>query len=1136
MTPRSPTLTEAIPVATEQDVLPVAAERPLEPVVVDALQTIAAHDTMDVYGRRLRGTSMLATRGITMAGLPAVGIGLISESITFGPQTFLIGGTTATIAGTTIAGLMYTGQRLTEKSRALGAEQAEAVIRNHLAEPVDVIRDKHRGHALSVRWYGADERYGNSEDAGLVDRFAKIVDFAEAYEVAEVVVPASLFARGDEASLQDRYKDKLTTTRDFFVQKKGIPIEDRSADETLAQLTPGEARELATELQAVAQVSKTDVIATWLMNIRPEHPLAAAYTEWQRLGQPAELRPRLARIMQSSLDRHFSSIDLTPGLKLAVTDEQGHTIGHTRLRVGTSVTVSPQGITRLSTAQTQAHGEQPTHISRDDFSAILGCSVDEFIDQLLERKGGQLLPHEQWKLELALYHLLQKPDNHPATAGRVRTRTVQAEVETDTLYERMLQEKPRTSAVWPSVRRRGDVPKDEQTIKYNRLFWRNAGKKVGAFVLATAIGGAAGVGWGMAWGQDEMRDITCQPPAPKEASQLVTPDTSTPEEIAEYCDSNLATFYDILGTAAQHVYDGNATYEDLLLIKAYELGILTPDSLDFFKSSVNKAWVNERARDISERHNLYGGGETQVGDVQLGSNPALWSLKPMNGAQTTGYWPMNVQSHITVESTEQLADDSLPPLADASVAFDNPSLRKKLVPLGTPITTEQQEEVEFIRVLSVPRSPSDLNKPLISVSGRQIPQGSELALFDLSTDYNWQRTFALPVIQGGDIVAAKVVIRSLSDDKVMETPPVTFYQRADGTFAFRIPQSNDDYAAKGYLDIQYWVEPGANTDLPVRAEHPMTAQTVGETSQPLTALLTPQDVAAMRQTLGLSDGQNAEAVGGAIASTRAYSFTPYGDSRGAGDVSVFKNPTAPLPTREILRLVGEYAAHMDKANCNVAELIEILSTRGVDGERFLNAINGFHEDGDGVLSQAESHAWVVASDGKFIDATPGGGVIPPAEPYKESPKHGSDDSLGEIVRTTVALAALGMGTYTGYRFGPGTLAGIRRRRRESAAEWFNDDTVDGDVRLLGHLLYSRPGTHIDDSDLPASVTQGPARDGAARLRAVPGIGSRAIGELVAERRADGVLKLSAESERRLRTVVAKAQRARGYRPPRLRST
>jgi hypothetical protein len=342
-----------------------------------------------------------------------------------------------------------------------------------------------------------------------------------------------------------------------------------------------------------------------------------------------------------------------------------------------------------------------------------------------------------------------------------------------------------------------------------------------------------------------------------------------------------------------------------------------------------------------------------------------------------------------------------------------------------------------------------------------------------------------------------------------------------------MPLTYKDHASKGYLDIQYWVDPAATSDLKVRAEHPMSAQTVGEVSQPLATILSQHDVAAIRQSLGVKDNQDAKSVSGAIAAGRDYSFTPYGDSDAVSNVNVYGSSSeASISTKEILRLVGQYAANMDKANCNVAGLIEILSTRGVDGKRFLNAINGFHENGDGVLSQVESHAWVVASDGKFIDATPGGGTIPPAEPYKESPKQGGDDSLGEIVRTTVALVALGMGAYAGYKFGPRTVDGIRRRRQESAVEWFNNDAVDSDVRLLSHLLYSRPDTQIDDANLPTSITQGQSREAAARLRAVPSIGAKALDQLIIERRADGTLKLSADSQRRLHTVISKAQRAR----------
>ncbi len=1034
------------------------AEHIGRPEIGEALDSIRQGDPLDIFARRLRGTSALGTRAVTMAGLPSASLELLSHAEDFGAQTFLIGGSVVVATGAVVSTVAYGLGRLRQGSRADRADAAQEAVRDTLGEPVDVIRGNGGGmrksKKLTLRWAGADTAYADGPVRNLPGRFDKVVAFAEEHGIREVVASTRLLT-AVKTDISGEYADKQTTTQDLLKAKKGIPISDAKADETLLQLTTAEARQLAERLKAEGMASKTEIIAEWLLQLNSGHPLAAAYKDWLSRGKPDELKPGMIEIIRSGLDRHFNGDRRgNPSIKVRVTDG-GTTIAHQKVAVDSDATVGSSGVHSISSGRAiSEQGVKHASVSIMSFESIVGGDLDtDFIPDLLEREGEKLGSHETWQLELALYHLLRNEKDEPTAQLRqtdARGASGSGKIP-ETLYARLINEPPRTfPRTW--LPERGKINKEDQTIGYNRLFLRNAGKKGAAMVAAIVVGAGIGGTWGAVWDTYGAAEVLCHP---SEHWGLNKPLTSAEQA---HCHSLSVKLYDKLGGVAEGVARANDNLENALLLQAYHMGIVDPQNDSWLMKGVNQKWMSEKIADFEQRYNLYGGASSTMGDVHLDpKNPAIWGLSPVNGASTNGYWIENVQDRIFVDS----ASGDIPPFKQLGITFE--TSRDAIVPMGTSVPPEAQSQVEAVRELNnLPNAVEAQGRQLIIVNGRQAlaSKNSNSVLYGLPDGPQTSfQDFSLPVLQGGDIVAANITLNDLTNNKVIKALPSKIYQRTDGTFHLLV--SNQIPSNQGYLAIQYTLDPHATNALPVHAERPMEMQRYASTSVPLNTLPT-QDVAKIRQEIGVPTNATASQVAAAIANTRSYSYTPYADAKPqkliAADDSLAIGP--------ILGAIGENAAEMDSADCNVANFTEVLATKGVGGDdNFLNLADGFHNDGDKVLSQSESHQFVVGKNAQIIDATPTSGDVktPAPTPY-EKPSTSHPDITKTVIEGIGILAGSAGSLRLGAEISPLAAEYIRRRRRQQAVDWFTGDNpwLETALEVIGRVQFGSPNTPIDD--------------------------------------------------------------------------
>jgi len=1120
----SPVLSDASGHITSAPVVEaVASLTDAQQAVQDALKDIQKADTLDVVRRRINGTSALGTRSATMVGLPVMGTALLSGPLEMGAR-FIAGGTATFLAGAAASAAVYIGQRRLEGKRLKKREASQQVIQDHLDEPIDLIRQKgRRNKETTVRWYGADAYCDGHTDPTVPNRFAKIVDFAEEQKLQHVVVSSHLLGNG--AELAEAYKDKLVDTEQLMKKTKGVVIDDRIADESLLKLTTGEARDLVDKLEAEGKILRVEALADWLLACDPEHSVAIAYKNWTEHGKSDQLKPALIQSMRTCVERRAQDDAYGNSRRMFIeTDEKRVAV---KERLATTVTALPDGIRTLSQGIEPESSDSLT-MGYQGFSELVGMNMETFVAamtkvsqynlrELAQAKDEQsklmiigLGTQTKAKLELALFYALSKPDVLIKGLRSGTARPDDSSADISTLYGRLADERPR-SILGLGLRERGTVPKDEQTITYDRLSFRNLGKKLGAAVLAGTIAMGAGWGWSEAWGSADWWSAVCNPDfkfGPKERKE---------------CDDTYHSWFPIVEKPADAVSDSNSNLESTLLIQAYKLGIIDSDNIKSISRHIPEKWAREKREDIQKRFNLYGGNHSQMGDVYHDGNPAVWSLESINGAETSGFWASNIQDHITVDAKDSyFKETALPPLATGEVNLSVLQMRDHIVPIGTEVPEYYQDQIIPVRELRIPTVPL-ASSSVVRVSGRLLY--GDLDYYGLGSSKRLE-TFSLPVIEGGDIVAAKVVVKDLATDNVISRPDNFIYQEENGTFRFGI---SSEAKKDGYLDIEYWVDPAATTDLAVRAVHPMTSQQRGETYRPLTTVISEQQTKELRRRLNISVDDPAIEVARAIAHSRDYSFTPYEKSRKENPRNL--NPLSGAETGAMLTAVAEYAEELDDANCNVATNIQIVATRGKDGkDGFVNGVTGFNNPAgkdSNVLSQTESHQKMVNNVGEFIDSTPGGGQIqePAAEEY-----HLSEASQSNNIPSPLSIAegvtVLGLSAYAGAKFFPMELAYRRRRRLEKAHNWIaqteelDNSGLHTDLNLLNHIFHSVEP--LDEDRLPLHISHGSNYSAEERIKMLPYMTAKDF-KLYTETMAhNGLLRLTQDTYTRLRRIIAAA--------------
>ncbi|HEX8762220.1 MAG TPA: hypothetical protein VF733_00485, partial [Candidatus Saccharimonadales bacterium] len=545
--------------------------------VQEAIADVQNRDTFDAYSRRLNGTSALVTRATTMVGLPTLGAALMSGPFELTTR-FAAGSTATVLTGAVVSTAAYVTQRATEKNRAIKREKVQQTIRDHLEEPVDLIRQKSRrkqNRSTTLRWYGADEQFGGHDDPTTPNRFAKIVDFAEEQKLDHVVVSKALLNKNEE--LAKKYEDNAITTELLTTLAKGVRISDKLSDEALLKLTTKEARELVSKLESQGKILRVEALAEWLLACDPAHSAAQAYTDWAKHGKSKELKPALINAMRTCVERRAQDETFGESRRMTIeTDEKRVAI---KERLTTTVTALPDGVRTLSQG-IEAESAPSITMGYRGFSETIGMNIETFVaamtkvstlnlqalrkstDKQANQMAIELGKQSQKDIELALYYALNKPDIFIKGLRSGSAKIGGTAANSQTLYSRMVEERPRTLMRLPS---RGKVTKEEQTVTYKRLIMRNLGKKVGAAALAAVIGMGAGWGWSEAWSTAENWTDYCDP--------NYKPVTSKPKD-EKLCAEGQAFWHPIAEVPADAVHHANTSLENKALTQAYKWGIL----------------------------------------------------------------------------------------------------------------------------------------------------------------------------------------------------------------------------------------------------------------------------------------------------------------------------------------------------------------------------------------------------------------------------------------------------------------------------------------------------------------------------------------------------------------------------------
>lgn len=377
-----------------------------------------------------------------------------------------------------------------------------------------------------------------------------------------------------------------------------------------------------------------------------------------------------------------------------------------------------------------------------------------------------------------------------------------------------------------------------------------------------------------------------------------------------------------------------------------------------------------------------------IGDVNIKSNQTVYTVTPLTpNAQTAGYWVGSTYDTVTTQrgTSRYPFKDGRPELGDSSLAE------------------------EFLK-LSKPANPATI--------AEHSPD------YRVETPYiSPNRSISLPIKAGGSLLGARVIDAS---DPSWSSGPIDIWKSWSSEYEARLKA--EDFVSQGVTAkqprLEYYVK--EHVDHSYRRDSPIAVESVRDTKP---AQLSPEDVtrvaAATRRALGLGETATAEEIFTAISQQKKYSFTPFERAKFGGvDLSNMSDTQA-------LEMVGQTLAELDTLNCNLATMLATLAT--ADQEIGVRPATGFLDNGDGKLTQIESHAFFWSAEHGIRDATPG--VMADGESVRGQPSAADKSDMGPVLPITGAgLVAA-------------ALAVVAYRRRQAIAEGV--DTLR--ARAVTHL-------------------------------------------------------------------------------------
>ena len=816
-----------------------------------------------------------------------------------------------------IGAAAYAVSRAVDKKAVAAAEQQQAFIRDTLQEPVDIVRIGGYGkpHKLMLHWHGANSLGSDVDKRDLAERLAAIAQFNEKNNINNTMLGADWLkdvvgekigptdygdvAYGPDAVMARKYKSSRINATDLESDERVLVAKNHHIRKLLQKLEINEMKE------AVSQ----------LMEHVADEAVKRCYDALLAGGTTPE---RFAAIVRLALEREYDR-HIIPGHRKEADEYGARTIRH---RVTSSITISNDGhFNEKSLWNNRDTGH--AQIGMNGKSSLLRRHGVDTVEQLAS-KVVMSKNHDESAALSALYLTLIQKESYLLPSG---SKERPPETQVQTLFERMAKERLTTFPHLDSLPR---IDGEPPSVEYKHRVRKSGRRLLGAAAIMVPMVVGVCMGSNAEWYFERAEKETQTQHADQAKSD---PDHLNKEQ--NYADRLKAagdSFDDAYVEAYADMKDFDSNLSTYMMDKYMK--VLSPALGPFSESWRKKQlieWRNSTLTAAPPGASALNSGETDIGDVNMKdgeTNSVIFSITPLSGKSTEGYWYSDLMADMDVSS--------------GRLKYNRTSREVPQV-MGS---IQDIPPAEDERIKS--------RNPDFMVETDYILDGSEA-----------KTPITLPMRQGDTLVGLRI-IDSTDPSKIMNMA----VERVT-TGVEQVVIDDGDIKRMQLLEIehpklQYWVK--ESSSITIQPEHDLSYPENADMKR-----ISQEVRSALQLPVDASDHE----VFDKISESKYYSFTPLSDER----------KSLPKPSDDadkLLTELGTTLAEMDSLNCNLASTLYLLGKRAgmasapvptlgmetVLDDTDMNLATGFHDNGDGKLTKRESHAWLINGLGTGLDPTP----------------------------------------------------------------------------------------------------------------------------------------------------------------------
>lgn len=858
-------------------------------------------DTLDADPRRRHRVTKLGRMAAVAAGtFPYFAVGSYASYV----ENYIAPIVTVAAVG----GASYVSRRAVTKHRTKKAEVVQNIVRSELDEPVDIIRVKpsRKRSDVVLRWYGLDGVESDGNYSGdMTQRAAAVAEFARTNGVDTVVIGTPI----DDDTAKDG--------SEYISTKKRLPwvdIEDDTASERVKELTPDELERYVEDMMSERDDS---ILTNLVQRIDNEHltELCMQYTADHDDTTLAAMK----RAARAAIERHVESTE--------VIREHSSDGVPERRRCDVVAQVSDGIVHRIGTSPASDATREPAarYLESVSVTSMAGFPDYARLRQALD-DPEHIADCSMQAAWASLYSLIHARDIEAAQTAEARSTDESDEIDDATLFERIGDAAGKLELSDGSVHRK-----------------RRAVRSLAAIALAVlpaGAGAAAGIAYNNAANSSiEQLTARCTRYYGKNHVPLNEFD----------CDPEFGAKFPKF---RKHTHGSQMEYDEALIrgqtsLSEYQTGVPAyiaqflvehvgiPDAA-FLSSVFQGQQADQQLQKALTGHGAPPDMYTKdiqnsiIGDVTGKSNEVVYSIQPLHGQSSVGYWPTQQFNQIDVAQGQ-------------SGVFHGKSIRFSYDPHsveGTEPTTVSLSlpfQSEAIREL---HPDYEIETPYIDVSYSEggISSGS----------------VALPVKAGYEVVGAQYVDKA----NLSDVAPV-FFINQNGVAPSAGAANPGAVSRMRDPVLRYWIKKKSNVGtLPTSRME--AASPNGNQLSTADLRMVAKEV---RRSLGLPETASAEQVLQAVRDGHTYAYTPF-ERQQIDTINLSKKNSV-----QVLEAVGGVLAELKSYNCNLASAEYLLATLDDPSKRALAV--GFHDtDGSHDLTTQEAHAWTIDDEGQIIDPTP----------------------------------------------------------------------------------------------------------------------------------------------------------------------